>query len=93
MDLYLDSGPTRLWNVILKGWELPKATIDGVVTRVTLARSQWNNEQKEENHKNNRAMITQLSFMLEKKVAKFNITNLQKKYGRHLKIIIKAMCK
>ena len=63
MDLYLDSGPTRLWNVILKGWELPKATIDGVVTRVTLARSQWNNDKKEENYKNKKATTILLASM------------------------------
>ena len=91
MELYLDSDPFRIWDVVLKGWEPPKATIDSVET--TIARSQWNNEQKEENHKNNRAMITQLSFMLEKKVAKFNIPNLQKKYGRHLRTTMKEMCK
>ena len=42
MELYLDSDPIRLWDVILKGWELSKATIDGIVT--TLSMSQWNND-------------------------------------------------
>ena len=45
---------------MLKGWEPPKATIDGVVT--TLSINQWNNDQKEENYKK-KAMIALVSSM------------------------------
>lgn len=59
IELYLDNDPIRPWDIVLKGREAPKATIDGVET--TLVRSQWNNNQKEENYKNKKAMITLLS--------------------------------
>ena len=61
MELYLDSDPIRLWNVVLKGQKPPKATINGVQT--TLIRSQWNNDQKEENYKNKKAMTILLASM------------------------------
>ena len=62
MELYLDCDSIKLWDIVLKGWEPPKATVDGVVT--TLLRSQWNNNQKEENHKNKKAIITLVSSIL-----------------------------
>ena len=40
MELYLDSDPIKLWDVILDGWEPPKGKINDV--EVVLQRSQWN---------------------------------------------------
>ena len=59
MELYLDSDSIKLWDVILDGWESPKGKVDD--KEVVLKRSQWNQTQKDENHKNKRAMITLLS--------------------------------
>ena len=50
MELYLDCDSTKLSEIILKGWEPPKSTVDRVVT--TLPISEWRNEQNEENYKN-----------------------------------------
>ena len=61
MELYLDSDSIKLYDVILDGWEPPKGKLEDV--EVFLKRSQWNQTQKDENHKNKRAMITLLSFM------------------------------
>ena len=47
MELYLDSDSIKLWDVILDGWEPPKAKVDDV--EVTLKRSQGNQTQKDEN--------------------------------------------
>ena len=61
MELYLDSNFIKLWDIILDGWESPKGKVDDV--EVVLKRIQWNQTQKDENHKNKRAMITLLSSM------------------------------
>ena len=61
MELYLDSDYIKLWDVILDGWEPPIGKV--VDEEVVLKRSQWNQTQKDENHKNKRAMITLLSSM------------------------------
>ena len=61
MELYLDSDLIRLWDVLLKGLEPPKAIIDGVKT--TLERSYWSNNKKEENHKNKKAITILLASM------------------------------
>ena len=61
MELYLDSDYIKLWDVILDGWEPPKGKVDD--EEVVLKRSQWNQTQKDENHKNKRVMITLLSSM------------------------------
>ena len=58
MELYLDSDSIKLWDVILDGWEPPKAKIDDV--EVTFKRSQWNQTQKMRTTKE-RAIITLLS--------------------------------
>lgn len=60
MELYLDSDSIKLWDVILDGWEPPKSKVEDV--EVVLKRSQWNQTQKDKNHKKS-AMITLLSFM------------------------------
>ena len=61
MELYLDSDYIKLWDVIIDGWEPPKGKVND--KEIVLKRSQWNQAQKDENHKNKRAMITLLSFM------------------------------
>ena len=30
MEFYLDCDSIKLWDIVQKGWELPKATINGV---------------------------------------------------------------
>ena len=61
MELYLDYDSIKLWDIVLKGWEPPKVTMEGVTT--TLSRDIWNNDQKEENQKNKKIMITLISSM------------------------------
>ena len=56
MELYLDCDSIKLWNIIRKGWEPPKATINGIETKID--RDNWNAIQKEGNFKNKKAMIT-----------------------------------
>ena len=40
MELYLDCDSIKLWNIVRKGWELPKAINDGVTTEIP--RDDWN---------------------------------------------------
>ena len=40
MDLYLDCDSIKLWDIVQKGWEPPKATINGVETEID--RDNWN---------------------------------------------------
>ena len=61
MELYLDCDSIKLWNIIRKGWEPPKATVNGIETVVE--RDEWSTIQQEGNHKNKRAMITLVSSM------------------------------
>ena len=68
MELYLDSDHIKLWDVILDGWEPPKGKVDD--EEVVLKRSQWNQTEKDENHKNKRAMITLLSSMSREECGK-----------------------
>ena len=49
------------WDVLLNGWEPPKAIIDGIET--TLVKSSWSNDQKEENYKNNKVINIWLTSM------------------------------
>ena len=56
MELYLDCDSIKLWDIVLKGWEPPKVTMEGVTT--ILSKDRWNNDQKEENNKNKKPMIT-----------------------------------
>ena len=35
MELYLDCDSIKLWDIIQEGWELSKATIDGVITEIS----------------------------------------------------------
>ena len=50
MELYLDCDSIKLWDIIRKGWEPPKATINGV--EIEIERDNWNVIQQEGNHKN-----------------------------------------
>ena len=45
--------------IVRKRWEPPKATIDGIETKVD--RDNWSAIQQEGNHKNRKAMITIVS--------------------------------
>ena len=61
MELYLDCDSIKLWDIVRKGWEPPKATINGVAMEID--RDDWNATQQEANHKNKKAMITLVSSM------------------------------
>ena len=61
MELYLDCDSIKLWDIVRKGWETPKATVNGIETEVD--RDNWNAIQQEGNHKNKKAMITLVSSM------------------------------
>ena len=52
MELYLDCDSIKLWDIIRKGWETPKATVNGIETEVD--RDNWSAIQQEGNHKNKR---------------------------------------
>ena len=34
IELYLDCDPIKLWDIVRRGWETPKVTIDGVITEI-----------------------------------------------------------
>ena len=59
MELYLDCDSIKLWDIIWKGWEPPKATNNGVESEID--RDDWNAIQQEANHKDKKAMITLVS--------------------------------
>ena len=40
IELYLDCDFIKLWNIVRKGWEPPKPTIDGVITEISI--DDWN---------------------------------------------------
>ena len=61
MELYLDCDSIKLWDIIRKGWEPPKATVNGIESIVE--RDDWSAIHQEGNHKNKRAMITLVSSM------------------------------
>ena len=61
MKLYLDCDSIKLWDIVRKDWEPPKATNDGMI--VEIPRDDWNAIQQEGNHKNKKAMITLVSYM------------------------------
>ena len=61
MELYLDCDSIKLWDIIRKGWETSKTTVNGIETEVD--RDNWNAIQQEGNHKNKKAMITIVSSM------------------------------
>ena len=61
MELYLDSDPIRLWDIILNGWNLPMKRVEGV--KVPKNKGRWSQEEKEENFKNKRAMTILLASM------------------------------
>ena len=69
MELYLDCDSIKLWDIIRKCWEPPKATIYGMETEID--RDNWNATQQEVNHKNKKAMITLVSSMSKEEGGKF----------------------
>ena len=61
MELYLDCDSIKLWDIVRKGQEPPKVTIDGVITEIP--KDDWNTIQQEGNHKNKKSIITLVFFM------------------------------
>ena len=61
MKLYLNNDPIRLWDVILDGQKPLKAKVYNIDIISNI--SQWAQEQKDENHKNKKAMTILLSSM------------------------------
>ena len=45
MELYLDYDSIKLWDIVRKGWEPPKATVNGIETIVE--RDDWSAIQQE----------------------------------------------
>ena len=77
MELYLDCDSIKLWDIVRKGWELPKAIIDGVTTEIP--RDDWNAIQQEGNHKNKKVMITLVSSMSREEGGKLQYCTSAKK--------------
>ena len=61
MELYLDCDSIKLWDIVRKGWEPPKATINCM--EIEIDRDNSNAIQQEANHKNKKAMIILISSM------------------------------
>ena len=61
MKLYLDCDSIKLWEIIQKGQEPPKAINNGVKTKIP--RDNWNSIQQKGSYKNKKAMITLVSSM------------------------------
>ena len=40
MELYLDCDSIKLWDIVRKGWEPPKAKVEGIETEIN--RDDWN---------------------------------------------------
>ena len=59
MELYLDCDSIKLWDIVRKGWEPPKAKVEGIEAEID--RDDWNATQQEANHKNKKAMLTLVS--------------------------------
>ena len=68
MELYLDCDSIKLWDIIRKDWKIPKATVNGIETKVN--RDNWNAIQQAGNHKNKKAMITLVSSMFKEEGGK-----------------------
>ena len=61
MELYLNYDSIKLWYIFQKGWEAPKAIVNGI--EIEIDRVNWNAIQQEGNHKNKKPMITLVSSM------------------------------
>ena len=64
MKLYLNCDSIKLWDIVRKGWEPPKATVNGIKT--IMERDDWSVVHQEGNH----AMITLVSSMTRDKGVK-----------------------
>ena len=71
MELYLDSDPIRLWDVVLQGWSPPTIMVENA--QVLMDRDKRNQSDKEDKYKNKKMvwvrMYTQL-FMAKYKISK-----------------------
>ena len=76
MEFYLDCDSIKLWDIVQKDWEPPKATVNGVETEIE--RDNWNAIQQEGNHDNKKAMITLVSSMRRKEGGKLQHCTLAK---------------
>ena len=56
IELYLDCDSIKLWDIVRKGWEPPKANVNDIETIIEI--DDWSAIHQEGNHKNKRAMIT-----------------------------------
>ena len=61
MELYLDCDFIKLWHIFHKGWELPKATINGIETIVE--RDEWSAIHQEGNHKDLMSLDSNQSYI------------------------------
>ena len=61
MELYLNCDSIKLWDIVRKGWEPPKTTINSIES--IIERDDWSAIQQEGTHKNKKAMITLVSSM------------------------------
>ena len=82
MELYLDYDSIKLWDIVHKGWEPPKATINSIETIVD--RDDWSAIHQEGNHKNKRAMITLVSYMTRDEGVKLQHCSSAKKMWQTL---------
>ena len=82
MELYLDCHSIKLWDIVRKGWEPPKATNDSVT--IEILKDDQNAIQQEGNHKNKKAMITIVSSMLRKEGGKLQHCILAKEMWQTL---------
>ena len=77
MELYLDCDSIKLWDIVHKGQEIPKAINNGVKTKIP--RDNWNSIQQEGSYKNKKAMITLVSSMSREEGVKLKHCTLAKK--------------
>ena len=82
IELYLDSDSIKLWDIVCKGWEPPKATVNGIKTIVE--RDNWSAIHQEGNHKNKKAMITIVSSMSREEGVKLQYCSLAKEIWQTL---------